>query len=46
MSIKSQSGKKYVKEARLNGQKLKRPFLAHQNIVKGGELVFLMAARP
>ncbi|OON68943.1 GH92 family glycosyl hydrolase [Hymenobacter sp. CRA2] len=47
ITVKNQSDKNvYVKEARLNGQKLARPFLAHQDIVNGGELVFSMAARP
>ncbi|GAB3838840.1 GH92 family glycosyl hydrolase [Hymenobacter jeollabukensis] len=47
ITVKNQSDKNvYVKDARLNGQKLTRPFLAHQDIVNGGELVFTMAARP
>ncbi|UOQ51278.1 GH92 family glycosyl hydrolase [Hymenobacter cellulosivorans] len=47
VTVKNQSDKNvYVKEARLNGQKLTRPFLNHQDIVNGGELVFTMAARP
>lgn len=45
--VKNQSAKNvYVKEARLNGQVLTRPFLSHQAIVDGGELVFTMGARP
>ncbi|GAB3227031.1 GH92 family glycosyl hydrolase [Hymenobacter seoulensis] len=47
ITVKNQSDKNvYVKEARLNGQKLTRPFLNHQDILKGGELVFLMAGKP
>ncbi|WP_188556751.1 GH92 family glycosyl hydrolase [Hymenobacter glacieicola] len=47
ITVKNQSDKNvYVKEARLNGQKLTRPFLNHQDILNGGELVFTMAARP
>jgi putative alpha-1,2-mannosidase len=47
ITVKNQSDKNvYVKEARLNGQKLTRPFLAHEAIMNGGELVFTMAARP
>ncbi|TYZ07590.1 glycoside hydrolase family 92 protein [Hymenobacter lutimineralis] len=47
ITVKNQSDKNvYVKEARLNGQKLTRPFLAHEAIMNGGELVFMMAARP
>ncbi|AHJ96711.1 GH92 family glycosyl hydrolase [Hymenobacter swuensis] len=47
ITVKNQSDKNvYVKEARLNGQKLTRPFLQYADVVKGGELVFTMAARP
>ncbi|WP_375418036.1 GH92 family glycosyl hydrolase [uncultured Hymenobacter sp.] len=46
IQVKNQSDKNvYVKEARLNGQKLMRPFLAYQDIVNGGELVFTMAGK-
>ncbi|WP_092739535.1 GH92 family glycosyl hydrolase [Hymenobacter psychrophilus] len=45
--VKNQSAKNvYVKEARLNGKLLTRPFLSHQAIVDGGELVFTMAGKP
>ena len=33
---------KYVKEVRLNGKKLKKPFITYQDIVKGGVLEFKM----
>ncbi|WP_426492666.1 GH92 family glycosyl hydrolase [Hymenobacter sp. 102] len=47
ITVKNQSDKNvYVKEARLNGQKLIRPFLQYADVVKGGELVFTMTARP
>ncbi|MDU0371312.1 GH92 family glycosyl hydrolase [Hymenobacter endophyticus] len=47
ITVKNQSDKNvYVKEVRLNGQKLTRPFLQYADVVKGGELVFTMAARP
>ena len=47
ITVKNQSDKNvYVKEARLNGQRLTRPFLAYTDVVKGGELVFMMAAKP
>ncbi|RSK33787.1 GH92 family glycosyl hydrolase [Hymenobacter metallilatus] len=43
ITVKNQSDKNvYVKEARLNGQKLTRPFLQYADVVKGGELVFTM----
>lgn len=45
--VKNQSAKNvYVKEARLNGKLLTRPFLSHQAILDGGELVFTMAGKP
>jgi predicted alpha-1,2-mannosidase len=34
---------KYVKEVKLNGQKLETPFFRHSDIVKGGTLEFLMS---
>jgi len=47
IKVKNQSDKNvYVKEVRLNGQKLTRPFLAYADVMKGGELVFTMAAKP
>ncbi|MET4107149.1 GH92 family glycosyl hydrolase [Hymenobacter sp. UYP22] len=47
ITVKNQSDKNvYVKEARLNGQKLTRPFLQYADVVKGGELVFTMAGKP
>ncbi|MBG8555597.1 GH92 family glycosyl hydrolase [Hymenobacter guriensis] len=47
ITVKNQSDKNvYVKEARLNGQKLTRPFLQYADVVKGGELVFVMAGKP
>ena len=33
---------KYVKECRLNGQKLDKPFFSHQDLMKGGKLEFFM----
>ncbi|MBD2715468.1 GH92 family glycosyl hydrolase [Microvirga sp. STR05] len=47
ITVKNQSDRNvYVKEARLNGQKLTRPFLQYADVVKGGELVFTMAGKP
>ncbi|MBO0360789.1 GH92 family glycosyl hydrolase [Hymenobacter sp. BT186] len=47
ITVKNQSDKNvYVKEARLNGQKITRPFLQYADVVKGGELVFTMAGKP
>ena len=36
----------YVQSATLNGQRLALPFLAQQDVAKGGTLVFVMGARP
>ncbi|MCR5889315.1 GH92 family glycosyl hydrolase [Hymenobacter sp. J193] len=47
ITVRNQSDKNvYVRETRLNGQKLTRPFLQYADVVKGGELVFTMAGRP
>ncbi|MBT9392674.1 GH92 family glycosyl hydrolase [Hymenobacter sp. NST-14] len=47
IQVKNQSDKNvYVQSATLNGQRLTQPFLAQQAIVDGGELVFVMGARP
>lgn len=37
---------KYIQKATLNGKPLKRPFIAHKDIVSGGKLVFTMGPRP
>ncbi len=39
-------GLRYIQKAELNGKPLDRPFLTHQEIVSGGELVLEMGARP
>ncbi len=39
-------GLRYVKSATLNGKKLDRPFLTHEQIVSGGELVLEMDRVP
>ena len=41
------SGKNiYVKNVRLNGRQLEEPFISHDDIVRGGTLVFTMTSRP
>jgi putative alpha-1,2-mannosidase len=35
-----------VQQVTRNGQKLTQPFLAQQDVAKGGTLVFVMGARP
>lgn len=37
---------KYIKEVRLNGKKLDRPFITHEDIVAGGVLEFDLTYRP
>lgn len=39
-------GLRYIQKAELNGRPLDRPFLTHQEIVSGGELVLEMGAKP
>ena len=47
IQVKNQSAKNvYVQQVTLNGQKLTQPFLAQQDVAKGGTLVFTMGARP
>ena len=37
---------KYIQSAALNGEPLTRPFLSHDDVVKGGKLVFVMGDQP
>jgi putative alpha-1,2-mannosidase len=37
---------KYIQEVKLNGQKLDRSFITHQEIMDGGTLEFTMGAEP
>ena len=37
---------KYIQSATLNGKPLTRPFLSHDDVVKGGKLVFVMGDQP
>jgi putative alpha-1,2-mannosidase len=47
IQVRNQSAKNvYVQQVTLNGQKLMQPFLAQQDVAKGGTLVFTMGARP
>ena len=47
ITVKNQSVKNvYVQQVALNGQQLTRPFLAQQDVAKGGVLVFTMGVRP
>ena len=38
--------KYYVSKAILNGKKLSHPFINHADILKGGELIFVMSEKP
>jgi predicted alpha-1,2-mannosidase len=40
------SGKRYIRSATLNGVPLSRSWITHAEIVAGGELKFVMSARP
>jgi predicted alpha-1,2-mannosidase len=42
----TEAGRFYVRKVTFNGIVLDRPFLRHQDLVAGGELVFEMAATP
>ncbi len=37
---------KYIQSALLNGKPLNRPWISHEEIVKGGSLIFVMGAEP
>jgi predicted alpha-1,2-mannosidase len=37
---------KYVQEVKLNGKKLSAPFIAHEDVMRGGILEFIMTAVP
>ena len=39
-------GLRYIQSATLNGQKLDRPFLTHEQITAGGELKLEMGSKP
>jgi len=46
ITVKNQSDKNvYVKKAILNGNTLSRPFITHNDIMKGGEIVFYMGSK-
>ncbi|MDX1286266.1 MAG: glycoside hydrolase family 92 protein, partial [Draconibacterium sp.] len=36
----------YVQKVTLNGKELNRPYIMHEEIVNGGELLFEMASKP
>lgn len=38
-------GKQYIRSAKLNGKPLERPWLTHEEIISGGELVFEMSSQ-
>jgi predicted alpha-1,2-mannosidase len=40
------SNNKYIQDAKLDGRPLRRPWLAHSEIRKGGNLVFIMGSNP
>jgi putative alpha-1,2-mannosidase len=40
------STNKYIQSATLNGRPLNKPWLIHEDIVKGGSLIFEMGPKP
>lgn len=47
ISVKNRSKRnKYVQEVWVNGQKIRRPFIRHSDISKGGEIIFVMGSQP
>lgn len=43
---KASESNKYIKSVSLNGKKLERPFISHEDIMKGGVLKFELVDRP
>ena len=41
--INNTPANKYVKEVKLNGKLLEKPFISHNDIVNGGKLEFIMS---
>ena len=37
---------KYIQSATLNGQPLDKPFISHEEVMKGGKLVLKMGSQP
>ena len=46
MTINNSKKNSYIQSARLNGKTFDRSFIWHDEIVKGGELVFVMGDQP
>ena len=42
----AREGKPYIQSAYLNGKALERPFLTHEELLRGGELVLTMSKKP
>jgi predicted alpha-1,2-mannosidase len=42
----AEAGNFYVRSVRLNGVVIHRPFILHSELVRGGELIFEMSAKP
>lgn len=45
-ALGAEKGLRYIQQARLNGKRLRRPFLTHQEIQRGGVLELTMGRRP
>lgn len=47
VEVKNQSGQNiYLQQVLLNGAPLRKPFIQHADIMKGGKIVFVMGAQP
>jgi predicted alpha-1,2-mannosidase len=45
-ALGASQGRQYIRSAKLNGAPLERPWITHQEIVSGGDLVFEMSSDP
>jgi putative alpha-1,2-mannosidase len=45
-ALGASQGKQYIRSAALNGKPLERPWITHQEIVSGRDLVFEMSSDP
>jgi len=46
IAINNSENNKYIQRAFLNGRLLDSPFISHEDIVKGGNLIFIMGSNP
>jgi predicted alpha-1,2-mannosidase len=46
IAISNSKNNKYIQRAFLNGKRVDKPFISHEDIVKGGNLIFIMGSHP